>query len=156
MTRRPIAGLMAVALVALPVACGDDDSGGGLGGSSDSTEADAVGEEPTGGDLVRWCELSNQLSDTTDLDDASDPAAIEAAYNGVEDRTDEYVDVAPDQIRDDAETVVASIRELRDLLEIHNWDLDEVGADPGFADVFTPEVNEAGTRLDEFQAANCS
>lgn len=147
MTRRLIAGLMASALGALPLACDGDD---------DTTEADATGEEPTGGDLVRWCELSKELNETTDFGDTSDPAAIEAAYNDVAARTDEYVDAAPDQIREDAETVVASITELRDLLESHDWNVDEVGADPAFADVFPPEVNAAGTRLDDFEVANCS
>jgi len=188
MTRRLIAGLMVGALVALPLACGDDDdSGGALAGGGDSTQAEAsddtdetdppapddtatddteaatddtetddTAEEPTGGDLVRWCEITDELNDTTDLDDAEDPTEMEAAYDDVEELVDEYVDVSPDQIRDDAETVVASLRGLRELLEEHDWDIEAVATDPDFDDIFTTEVEEAGTRLDEFEDANCS
>ncbi len=131
-----------------------DDSRDDTG--TDDTEADDSTEEPTGGDLVRWCEISNDLNDTTELDDAEDPAEIEAAYNDVEELADEYVDVTPDEIRDDAETVVGAIADLRDLLESHDWDVNEVATDPAFEEIFTPEVNDAGTRLDEFEDAHCS
>lgn len=182
MTRRLIAGLIVGALVALPLACGDDDVSsdsteaaasdategddtdeteapddtGANDTTADDSEADAPDEEVTGGDLARWCELSAELDDTAELDDAEDPAAIEAAYGEVEERADEYVDAAPDQIRDDAETVVGSLRELRDLLESHGWDVNEVADDPAFVEIFTSDVEEAGNRLDDFEDANCS
>lgn len=196
MTRRLLAGVMIGALVALPLACGDDDDAS-LGGPSDSpvessadtevdvvpatdasegetaetepadtstadastddTEGDDPTEEPTGGDLDRWCELTSDLSDDPfENVDESSPAEIEAAFAELEGQMDDYVDSAPDQIRGDAETVVAAFHELGDLLETHDYDLEEVATDPAFEEVIAnPEVEAASDRVDEFDAANC-
>jgi len=205
MTRRLIAAVTVGALVALPLACGDDDDGGGLSGlgntseessgdttedtasdetdetaetdepatpetgaedtstddtSSDDTssdEGDDSSEEPTGGDLDRWCELNSDLSNDPfeDVDEDS-PEEIEAAFDEIESQMDDFVDAAPDQIRDDAETVVGAIRDLRDLLESHDYDLVTVATDPAFEKITSnSDVDAASDRIDEFETANC-
>ena len=187
MTRRLMAGLMAAVLVALPMACGDDDDGG-LSGLSDSTEessadtevddaqetadtaaadtiststedteGDSSTEEPTGGDLERWCELTAELSaDPFENVDESSPAEIEAAFDELESQMGDYVDAAPDQVREDAETVVGAFEELGDLLATHDYDLETVATDPAFEEVIAnPDVEAASDRVDEFEEANC-
>lgn len=190
MRRRLLAGVMATALAAFPLACGDDDDDSGLGGesedaegddaSSDETEADDSSDETeaddssdategddsdedsgsvTGGDLVRWCEITTDVNENNpfdELDDAADAGEVEAAFDELDSQIDEYVDASPDEVRDDVELTVNAFRSLRSVLEENDWDLTAVASDPEIAEQFNdPALEEAQTNIDEFEDANC-
>jgi hypothetical protein len=173
-----LGGLLAL----VSAACGDDDDGG-LGSGTGITEGEAAttagddaaddtaaddtatddtagGEEPTGGDLVRWCEITADLDDNDPFDELADDAPadqVEAAFDELDERLDGYVDSSPDQIRDDVETLTGAYEQVREVLASHDYDITEAITDPELEEVLTnTEVEDAGTRVDEFEDANCS
>jgi len=99
--RRASLLLVALALGVALTACGDDGDDGGGGAASGS------------GDKERFCELASR-DDIAGLDDFDptrdgDMAELDAAL-------DDLRDAAPEEIRDDVETVADGLRELVGIL----------------------------------------
>ena len=104
--RRTLATLLAaLALAGGLAACGDDGGGDAASGDGGSGGGD--------GSKDRFCELASQ-EDIAGLEDF-DPSEAESM-----DRLDEALtqlsDAAPDEIRDDVDTVAEGLRELVEIL----------------------------------------
>jgi hypothetical protein len=124
------------------VACGDDD-GGGDTAAGDSSGGDSGGADDFCGILL---ELDQAQDPTDDLDEnATEQDVEEALRTAFEDlgvQIDDLRDAAPDEIKDDVNTVADAVESFVD-----GGSLEELSSDE--------EVTAASTRLDEFEAANC-
>ena len=128
---------MAVVLLLVAAACGDDD------GSGSNPE--------------RFCEINAELEQQGYPFELPPDEASEALRE-FQSLIDEAVRVAPDEIRSSVETVADLFTPFFDLLEAADFDVAQVNAelDALFDAPFPDEVDDAGTAMDEWIAANCS
>lgn len=129
--RRLVVGVAAALLAAAGLtACGDDggDGGGDSGGDS-------------GGSAEDFCSVGDDL-DAFGASEEIDNDAFQSAL-------DDAVDAAPDEIKDDVETVRSAFEDV-DLAD------PEALADPELQEKFTaPEFKEASENLEEYVNKNC-
>ena len=126
--RRLAVGIAAVLLAGGLAACGDDGGDGGDSGDS-------------GGSAEEFCSVGDDLdafSSTDEIDNDQFQSAL-----------DDAVDAAPDEIKDDVETVREAFADV---------DLSDPQAltDPDVQETFTsPEFKEASSNLDAYVKDNC-
>ena len=107
--------LLALALGAALPACGDDDDDDGGGGGADT------GTQPAVADVGRYCELTKELDEAGNeafRELEQNPNASEEDFERVErefvesnqEKIDELVRVAPEEIREDIGVLLAGLR----------------------------------------------
>jgi hypothetical protein len=152
-----------VAVLALAgVACGGDDDGDAPdGASATSDNATATSDDSNGEDSGddagsgggEWCDLARDLESNTVFDDidVDDPDSVENAYRESIDILDNAVDSAPDEIKADVETVLASTEKLVDALE--DVDFDFAALDESVLGDL--ETVDASDRIEEYGVRVC-
>jgi hypothetical protein len=128
--------LLAIPLTLAFVACGDDDGGGGS--ASD------------------WCDVATQVQDQDQVFedmDFTNPETIEEAFTSSRDLLDDAVGEAPDEIRDDVETVRDGFATLVDELEAVDFDFMQL--DTAVLDEIGVEVQEASDRIAAYSEEEC-
>lgn len=129
MRRLSILGLAAVLLVF--GACGDDGN-------------DASGGDAAGGDLDRYCEISSELDKRGEKafeeapDDASEVDVLKKFFADNDELFDELREVAPEEVRNDIETV-------------YKANQDFIAGDESAAEKAEP----ADDRLTDYNEKNC-
>jgi hypothetical protein len=123
---------MVAAIALAGGACGGDDDAAGSG---------------------EWCDLARDLESNTLFDeiDVDDPESVESAYRGVVDILDDAADSAPDEIKADVETVLASTEELVEALEDVDFDFTAID-ESVLGDL---ETVDASDRIEEYGERVC-
>lgn len=154
--KRIIVAIAALGLLA--AACGDDDGGGNaqsleeaLDGGSTTTGGDDGSFSGAGSD--DFCEMAREV-DETDPFESSDPDDIQAGFEEANRLIDEVIDRAPDEIRDDFETVAEGFRAFGEILEEHDWDLFAVPEEAA-AELEDSRFEEAADRIDRYMEEVC-
>jgi hypothetical protein len=120
--------VLVVALVALGLGgCGDDD------------------DEAAGGNVERYCELSDSLDESfpedADADTAEELAEVwRSHFEEFEDEYNEIVEAAPEEIKDEAAKAIDILKRVAD------------GDMKAFED---PDAEKISEVLDEFDSENC-
>jgi hypothetical protein len=128
--------LLAIPLTLAFVACGDDDGGGGSAGG--------------------WCDVATEVQDQDQVFenmDFTNPDTIEEAFTSSRDLLDDAVDEAPEEIRDDVETVRDGFSTLVDELEAVDFDFMQL--DTAVLDEIGVEVQEASDRIAAYSEEEC-
>ncbi len=177
-TRRPVVALVSL-LAALGVlaACGGADDGLTAGVASvgddrptadrdpdrDADESDDAGgpDESDGGesrepadDVGPFCAAIDDF-DYLGAIEAPSPEELRDAYTDYDERADEIAAVAPAEISADVEVALGSGRQIRDLIEEHDYEIIDAATDPAFVEILSPEVVDASLRLDAYVTENC-
>jgi hypothetical protein len=129
----------AAAMTALLAGCGDDG----------------------GEDVAGFCEESKSFEDESEalfegLVSATDDAGFQEAKQAFADANDglaDLVDEAPDEIKDDVETVANAFDEANDLIQDAGSAEDLQDADPGAIE--SEETDAAADRVEEWTQENC-
>jgi hypothetical protein len=153
-------------------ACGDDDDAATDSSTTesvaDSTEAPADSTPDSAADSTETTPESGEssgsggdfcavLEDFTALEaSTAEPEDLPDVFAEFDDRADEFLDAAPDEVRADAELVVDSARQVKDVLESNDFDIAEALADPEFMTAFSAEATEAQDRIDDWADTNCA
>jgi hypothetical protein len=135
--RRLVSLAVPTALVLALAACGGDDAGGAL-----STD--------------EWCERAeniNALSDDLDAVDPFDPEGIEAAYTQFRSAVDAVRGVAPDEIRDDVETLYQGVADIDDALADADYSFLDV--DLSFMSGREGDMDTASERVRSYNVREC-
>jgi hypothetical protein len=131
--------LLAVPLILAVGACGgDDDDAGGSSSGSD------------------WCDMATQVEAQDNLfneADFTDPDAVENAFTGARDLMEDAEDKAPDEIKEDVETVSNAFGTLVDELEQVDWNFMEL--DSAVLDDMGTEVQDASDRIAAYSEEEC-
>ncbi len=149
------------ALVAVPLACGDDDDAVSTGASSDTTLAatDTTVAAGTGGagDFCTKYKEVDELSVLNNLDQDATPDQIQAALDQAATDVNELVQVSPAEVRADVETIEDAFGRLKSAIEDANYDMTTLSTDAQLqADLSNGDVDGAGQRLSDYYTANCS
>ena len=126
---------MTVVVLSVTAACGDDDD--------------------SAADPERFCELNAELEQQRDPLKLPPDEAREAARE-FQNRIDESVRVAPDEIHSSVEEFFAAVTAVQDLLAAADFDAAQI--DPAELDALFQVFGEEGLQdeMDEWTAANCS
>jgi flagellin-like hook-associated protein FlgL len=136
--------------------------------TTDTTDDDtSTTVEFSGDDSGQLCDLMEDLSERSDeignLSEMTEPEEFESAFNEVDDVLDQAIDRAPDEIRDDFETISEAYDEFRAVLEDYDFDVSALIADAAAnpqnmerLDVLrSPEVDAASARIDQYSEDVC-
>lgn len=160
--------ILALALTA--AACGGDDDGGGDtttttadSGATTTTAADATTttEPATGDSSSAYCDRVREAadSDETPLDFnffGLTPEQLQAQFDSNLEIFEDWVDIAPSEIEDDAQVVLDFYRRFVDLGNELNWDLEAMADSEEFNTAFDDPALDAATRnLDNYTENVC-
>ena len=164
----------ALALVVGLAACGSSSSGGekkstttaASGSDEGASTTKADGGDDDGGDDAsttvvatgggEFCDdLASFMNDTSMNDiDVSDPEAYKEAIKDSVDKGKQLLKSAPDELDDSVEVLLDAQDELIAELEKVDYDFTKVSPD-AFSVMDTPEVKEAGEKLDAYITDTC-
>lgn len=141
-------------------AAADGDKTTTTAGSDDEAVTTEAGDDtPTtvvatgGGEFCK--ELAAYMNDTSMADvDPSDPQAYKAAIEESSAKGRAMLAKAPDKLRGSVETLLDAQDEMLAALEAAGYDITKVSPD-AFAVMDTPEVAEAGEKLDAYISDTC-
>ena len=169
---RFVAIIMTLALVA--GACGGDDSGGDATTAATTTTTTAAGEgdvaadtttttaaEPVSGDSGSvWCDRIRQAASEASPVDVNfltaTPAEIQAQFETTVGLFEEMAEIAPSEIDDDVDTVLAAYRRFVELGNEASWDLFALANNTEFAAAFEdPSIGAAADRMDAYNRDVC-
>jgi hypothetical protein len=92
--------------------------------------------------------------------DSKDPAAAEAAITRLSGQVDELSRRAPDDIAADVDRAATFVRDLRDLLAEHGYDVDAIVADAQaseqFVEINSDEAQASLAQLRSYADADCA
>jgi hypothetical protein len=156
-------------------ACGGDDQGSAdttaasattVAAASDTTAADGTTSDSTATDDTAGDDTESTTVDTSDVDPITteECAALGDGFVGMFGSSDENLDYqaivdtldalpaqVPDNLHDDAETVVTAFGTLLPILEKYDGDIEQASADPAYAEageaLATPDVEAAIVRI---------
>lgn len=132
--------IVVVPLVLALAACGDDDSSSGSGG----------------GDSSDWCSFAQGVEDDfTELNalDPTDTASFQEIYTGIAERLDGVADDAPEEIRDDVQTLSRGFNTLIDELEKVDFDIFQL--DSAVLDDMDQEMSAAQDNIERYNETEC-
>ena len=116
----------------------------------------AGGSDGPASDPTEFCRRLDRLTSNDPFaafGDRATKAEIGQAFDVLVARTDELVDLAPDEARGAARNAAESARELRDLLAAADGDASRV--DPLMYRDAQTRYTEAGDRLERYLASEC-
>jgi hypothetical protein len=137
---------------------GDDDStttteGDGEDGDETTTTEDGGGGN---GENADFCEASRSLDTLFDGLEESDYQGMVDAVDDAEDEFEAYHDSLPDDLQDEAELLIESVRSLAEEVDKVKDDADvETKVQAAFEALDTPELNEATEAIDAYEEETC-
>jgi hypothetical protein len=154
--------LVGLALVGL-AACGDDDDDTTSGDDDAVTTTRAAGATGSAGTVDfsgsgsgDFCDLLREYDQAfADSDiDFTDKDAVRQQLEQFAEAIDSLEDEAPDEIAEDVRISVTAFRAYLEAFEAADYDVSKVDQSKITA-IDTPEVREAGTRLDQYGQDVC-
>ncbi len=104
------------------------------------------------GSVEAFCDTYVKIDEQTQSDaDLSSPDALEDYFSATQDTFDELADVAPSDIKADAQTLKEAFDAIMGELEIVEFDPTQI--ESGFFD--NEAADEAAVRIEEFYGENC-
>jgi hypothetical protein len=173
---RRLCTVLVASLFLLTAACGttddkadekttatDDEATTTTAGDDDEETTTTEGDEETtttegggGGGNDDFCEASASLDTLFDDIVEGDYQGMVDAVDDAEDEFDAYVGALPEDLKDDAELLVESVRSLAEEVDRVKDDPDvETKVADAFASLDTPELNDATDAVDAYEKENC-
>lgn len=138
--------ILFAALGLLAAACGggdDDDSSGGFSSGGGGTLS-----------ASEWCDFNEEVEDLALFGDSFDPSNMESALAGFAEIIDDVGDRAPDEIREDVQTMGEAMADLDDILSEVDYDFLAL-SEADLAGLDDPAITEASDNINAFAEANC-
>jgi hypothetical protein len=130
------------------------------GDEPDSTEDEGDGSTTTegggGGGDTEFCEAAADLNTMFDDLEEGDYQGMVDAIADAEGTFDAYLEALPDDLKDDGELLVESVKTLAEKVDDVKDDPDvEAKVEAAYNDLDTPELNAAGDAVDAYEDENC-
>jgi hypothetical protein len=156
--RRSVFRTLAVvlAVMALLAACGDDSDSEAAGGDDASTSTEAT----TGFDQEAFCDAAGAFATASDgAADADAPDEVEERVTAMSGTADAIVEVAPEDVTDDAQAFADAIDGLEQYAADRNYEVDLGGASPeyqsGDGAAVVDEINNTIVPVDQAVQDEC-
>lgn len=153
--------LLTLLVIVLAAACGgggnDDQSAEESPGSSSGSDSPATSASGSGDSSQansEFCTPDDVDFVFDSLDFAADSANLEDQADALGEALERWAAGAPDEIREDVETLAAAVRGLFELLEEYQFDFLAIGSeaaeDPRFAALDSDRFEQAAARLEDY------